>query len=110
MATGKIEVTEAQVQVVEGQSPNVTIEVVEQAVTISEAVVGLQGTSGDKHYQHDQSTPSATWSITHNLGKRPSVTVVDSGGNQWLTAVEYTTEYSLVIRFSSPFSGTAYLN
>ena len=110
MPTGRIEVSEAEVEVVEGTGPDVTIEVVEQAVVISEAVVGLQGTSGDKHYQHVQSTPSATWSITHNLGKRPSVTVVDSGGNEWITKVEYVSDNALVIRFTAPFSGNAYLN
>ena len=110
MATGRIEVAEAEIEVVEGEGPDVTIEVVEQSVVISEAVVGLQGTSGDKHYQHVQSTPSATWSITHNLGKRPSVTVVDSGGNEWITAVEHISDNALVIRFTAPFSGNAYLN
>ena len=110
MATGKITVNESEVEVVEGQNPNVTIEVTEQAVVISEAVVGLQGTSGDKHYQHVQATPSATWSITHNLGKRPAVTVVDSGGNEWITNVEHVSDNALVIRFTAPFSGNAYLN
>lgn len=110
MATGRIAVAEQEIEVVEGAGPNVTIEVVEQSVVISEAVVGLQGTSGDKHFQHVQSTPSATWSITHNLGKRPSVTVVDSGGNEWISAVEHVSDNVLVIRFTSPFSGNAYLN
>jgi hypothetical protein len=110
MATGRIEVVEQAVEVVEGDAPNVTIEVVEQAVVISEAVVGLQGTSGDKHFQHIQSTPSAEWSITHNLGKRPAVTVVDSGGSEWITNVEHLSENALVIRFSAAFSGNAYLN
>jgi hypothetical protein len=110
MPTGRIEVSEAEVEVVEGEGPDVTIEVVEQNVVISEAVVGLQGTSGDKHYQHVQATPSATWSITHNLGKRPSVTVVDSGGNEWITKVEHVSDNALVIRFTAPFSGNAYLN
>lgn len=110
MATGRIEVSEAEVEVVEGEGPDVTIEVVEQNVVISEAVVGLQGASGDKHYHHAQATPSATWSITHNLGKRPAVTVVDSGGNEWITNVEHVSDNALVIRFTAPFSGNAYLN
>ena len=35
---------------------------------------------GDKFYQHTQSTPSDTWEIEHNLGKKPSVTIVDFDG------------------------------
>ena len=110
MATGKIEVVEPEIEIVEGEGPNVTIEVVEQSVVISEQVVGLQGASGDLHYTHTQSTPSAAWTITHNLGKRPAVTVVDSGGNEWQTAVEHLSDNALVVRFTAPFSGYAYLN
>lgn len=110
MPDGTIQVTEQSVEVVEGQAPNVEIAVTEQSVTISEAVVGLQGASGDLHYTHTQSTPSATWTITHNLGKRPSVTIVDSGGNEWKTAVEHVSNNQTIVRFTAPFSGFAYLN
>ncbi len=119
MAEGKVDVVEQVVEVVEGESPNVTIEVTEQAVVVSEAVVGVQGPPGpigppgdgsDKHYEHTQSTPSAVWTISHNLGKRPAVTVIDSGGNEWQTAVEHISANECVVRFSAPFSGAAYLN
>lgn len=110
MATEKIQVTEQSVEVVEGEAPNVTIAVTEQKVTISEGVVGLPGTSGDKHYQHDQEVPAATWTIQHNLGKKPSVTVVDSGGNEWQTAVEHLSANECRVSFSAPFAGRAYLN
>lgn len=110
MATGKIQVAESDVQITEGQNPDVSITVTEQNVTISEAVVGLQGPPGDLNFTHTQSTPSAVWTINHNLGKRPSVTVVDSGGNEWQTAVEHLSDNSLVVRFTAPFSGYAYLN
>ena len=36
----------------------------------------------DKAYEYTQSTASDTWIINHNLNKYPSITVVDSGGNQ----------------------------
>lgn len=112
MAHGEINVTEQIVEVVEGEAPNVTIEVTEQEATISEGVVGLQGAagSGDKHYEHTQSTPSAVWTIIHNLGKRPAVTVIDSGGNEWQSAVEHISVNQCVVRFTYPFSGSAYLN
>lgn len=109
MAEGKVTVVEQAVEISE-DGPNVEVTVVEQAVTISEAVVGLPGASGDKHYTHEQTTPSAEWTITHNLDKRPSVTVVDSGGNEWQTAVEHISNNQCVARFSAPFAGRAYLN
>lgn len=65
---------------------------------------------GDKSFTFTQSVAAETWSITHNLGKYPSVTVVDSGGNVVIGDVEYTSVNALTCTFSAPFSGKAYLN
>jgi hypothetical protein len=61
-------------------------------------------------YAHTQSVSSATWTITHNLGYRPAVSVVDSGGNYVIGDVNYISTNSLTISFSSPFGGSAYLS
>lgn len=61
-------------------------------------------------YTHTQASAAATWTITHNLGKYPSVTIVDSGGDQVLGEVEYTSVNQLVVSFSAAFAGKAYLN
>ena len=39
--------------------------------------------SGDKHYLHTQGTAQAVWVVNHNMGKYPSVTVLDSGSEKW---------------------------
>lgn len=65
---------------------------------------------GDKTYIHKQVIASNTWEITHNLYKYPSVSVVDTGGNVVIGDVEYISLNTLVIKFTAPFSGTAYLN
>lgn len=59
---------------------------------------------------HNQSSASAQWTITHNLGKYPSVSVVDSANNEVIGEVEYVTDTQLTIKFSAPFSGKAFLN
>lgn len=64
----------------------------------------------DKNYVHTQSSVSTTWSITHNLGKKPSVTIVDSGDTTVIGDVTYNDNNSLTVTFSSAFSGKAYLN
>jgi hypothetical protein len=67
----------------------------------------------DKHYSHNQSSPSATWTITHNLGKVPSVSVIDSSGKLVYGTVELTEDNELnelTIYFNGAFSGKAYLN
>lgn len=50
------------------------------------------------------------WMIVHNLHKRPSVSVVDSGDNIVYGEVEYVSDDELTITFSAAFSGKVYLN
>lgn len=64
----------------------------------------------DKKYTHNQLVTSDLWIINHNLGKHPSVTVIDSGGSNCIGEVSYTSENSLQISFSASFQGVAYLN
>lgn len=68
------------------------------------------GESHDGTYIYHQDVASDTWTITHNLGAFPSVTVVDSGETVVVGSVQYINENSLVVTFSGAFSGTAYLN
>ena len=64
----------------------------------------------DKHYSHTQNIASAVWEITHNLGKHPSVSVVDSANSAVIGEVRYINENQLTVSFSGAFSGKAFLN
>jgi len=66
--------------------------------------------ASDKTFVHDQAVPSATWTITHNLGKFPSVSVVDTQKEIYWGNVEYINSNQLKVTFSSAFAGQAYLN
>ena len=66
--------------------------------------------AADKNYVFIQSTPSATWNITHNLSKFPSVSVVDSANTVVYGDINYINENSLTITFSAAFGGKAYMN
>jgi hypothetical protein len=70
---------------------------------------GIPGVSG-ANFVFDQMVASDTWVITHNLGRYPSVTVVDSSGEVVEGDVRYTDANSLTIYFSAAFAGMAYLN
>ena len=70
----------------------------------------VDNSGGDKSYTHTQGSASATWNITHNLGKRPSVAVQDSAGTDVVGQVSHTNSNSLTITFSGAISGKAYLN
>lgn len=61
-------------------------------------------------YIFTQIAASATWNINHNLNKRPSVTIVDSGGNVVIGDIKYIDDNNIKAIFSSAFGGNAYLN
>lgn len=65
--------------------------------------------SGIEPFSFVQVAPSATWSIPHNLGRTPSVSVIDSSGNVCLGAVQHNSVNQLTISFGAAFSGSAYL-
>lgn len=64
----------------------------------------------DKNYIHEQMSSSQVWDIEHNLNKYPSVSIIDSGGNEVLGDINYTSKNHITIKFSSAFSGSAFLN
>ena len=69
----------------------------------------------DATFTHTQSSASATWTITHNLNKFPSVTVIDSGDSVVQGEILYNSANQLTLTFyaggvASAFSGKAYLN
>ena len=66
--------------------------------------------TGDLSYTHVQSTSAATWTINHNLGKYPSISVVDSGGSWVVGSVDYTTINQCTVTFAGGFSGKAFCN
>jgi len=86
-----------------------TVKVSEPSVNV--AVTGvIASTSGDKNYVHDQSSASATWVVTHNLNKRPSVSVVDSAGTQIICEVQYDSDNQVTLTFDDSTAGKAYFN
>lgn len=66
--------------------------------------------AADKSFVFEQATASVVWAINHGLNKFCSVTVVDSSGNEVIGETRYIDKNNIEIRFSSAFSGRAYLN
>lgn len=75
-----------------------------------EDIAGSGADGPDLNYTHDQAIASAVWTITHNLGKNPSVTVVTSAGDEVEGTTHYIDSNTLEVTFSAPFGGKAYLN
>jgi hypothetical protein len=84
-------------------------------ITVTQITTGLTGPSGTggvggAGYTHNQDSPVSLWSISHNLGFRPSVSAFSMGGVTLLGTVTHLSANVLQISFSSPVAGTARLN
>ena len=75
-----------------------------------EGDTNLYFTTSRVAYVHTQGAVSTTWTITHNLGFYPNVTVQDSAGNIVEGEISYLTSASLIATFQAGFSGKAYLS
>lgn len=61
-------------------------------------------------YRFDQAIPDTVWTITHNMGTYPSVSVVDTTGEEIDAAIDYVDQNIIVITFTVAMDGSAYLN
>jgi hypothetical protein len=87
----------------------------EEVVTVTISETGPQGPSGTVSptqlgYAHTQNVASQTWNIVHGLNFTPNITVVDSGGTVVEGSYNYPDANTVVLSFSSAFSGKAYLS
>jgi hypothetical protein len=90
----------------------------DQTVSVELGTSGPQGPKGDPgevrytdlSYVHDQAVASSIWTINHGLQFVPSITVVDSSGNVVEGFYSYPNSNTVVLNFSSPFAGKAYLS
>lgn len=96
--------------VLEQSSVDLTLTAVSIDLVLPQAVVNLNHTPGTT-YVHDQGAPLTTWTIVHNLGKVPSITVFDSISRLIIGyEVAIISENELHLTFSAAISGSAYLN
>lgn len=58
----------------------------------------------------EQGVASSVWEIQHNLNKYPSVSVVDSAGNEIIAEVRYSDLDNITITMTGAFKGRALLN
>jgi len=82
---------------------------------IGEQATQLELVTSNVTYTFSQSSAANTWTITHNLGRFPSVTVVNSANTIINGSVIYNSNNQLTVTFFSEgaalaISGKAYLN
>lgn len=67
----------------------------------------------DKTFVYLQAEAADFWTIKHDMGKYPAVTIIgdfDNGRENVLGDIDYTNDTTLTIQFDEPIKGTAYLN
>jgi len=67
-------------------------------------------TTQELGYVHTQTVPSNVWTISHNLGFIPNITVVDSFERVVEGSYEYLNATTVRLTFDGSFSGKAYLS
>ena len=65
---------------------------------------------GSPTFIFDQVAASTTWNIQHNLGKFPSITVIDTANTVVTGEYTYIDNNNVTLTFSAAFAGKAYLN
>ncbi|WP_228895608.1 hypothetical protein [Acidovorax sp. Leaf73] len=83
---------------------------VERPLAIATAYVGPPGPPGGMTYTHTQAIATAVWTVAHNLGRRPSVSVTDHLGNVVHADVRYLDDDMVQITHGSALIGFAYCN
>lgn len=94
--------------VVQQDAPPVNIELSTELSEVNIEVLPLN--AGDKNYLHTQTLPSTQWNVAHNLNKYPSVTIVNSAGDEVIGGVKFIDLNNVQLKFSAAFSGEAYFN
>lgn len=116
----KIDDTPPDVEVIVKSSPDVIV-LPSTGLTGPQGPAGSPGAPGapgppgpagppETTYVFTQIIATTVWSITHNLGRYPSVTVIDTGGTEIIPDVNYVNSNQLILYFAYPTSGNAYLN
>lgn len=98
-----------QLIVLEVGGESVTEQVVTQEV-LSEGIQGPPGPPGassSASYEHSQASASDTWTVNHNLGFRPAVSLLTVGGKEMLAEVIHTSTNQFFAYFDAPTSGVA---
>lgn len=90
-------------------SPNTDI-VIGDPIFLGITTITTQTGSGSNQFVlYNQTTPLATWTITHTFGRPPSVTIFDSNGSVIITDIEHSNATTVVLTFAQPMIGKALL-
>lgn len=76
------------------------------------AIVGPPGDDGAdiETYVHTQASAASTWTVNHNLGRRPAASVRSAGGIEVIAQVLHVSDNQLQVIFAVPATGSVYVH
>lgn len=95
--------------VLEVQTSNtISLQLQSEPFTTIQGPPGPQGPSGSSvGYTHIQSVASTVWTVNHNLGFVPSVSVQSAGGVEVEASIQHTSNNQFLVYFESEYMGKA---
>lgn len=81
----------------------------EQINDINASGGGGGGGTGSVLYVHTQSAATSVWMITHSMGTKPNVLIVDNSGQQLLPEIHFPSNSQVTVTHAIPYAGVAYL-
>lgn len=75
------------------------------AVLCKQGPPGPPGTAGGMGYTHTQTVAATTWTVNHNLGRRPAISVLSPGGVEVLAEVLHASLNQVLVYFDQPYTG-----
>lgn len=62
---------------------------------------------GSSRFEHNQSVANSTWVVNHNLGSRPNVCLLSTGGLEMMAEIIHISVNQVQVFFDSPVAGLA---
>lgn len=93
--------------IIDNQAIAANIDQTAIAVDFGGGVINVSGL--DAHYSMDFDFLSVV-TVPHNLGKRPAISVLDTGGTQIEGEIEHTNLNTCIVRFGAETSGKIIAN
>lgn len=87
---------------------DITVDIVKRDINLEITVAGGAG-GGDKYFSQSFTNQSSL-TVSHNLNKKPAVTIIDSAGDQVFGNVTHLSDNQIQIAFSASFTGTVLCN
>lgn len=77
------------------------------AAAAAQATADAALPASELDYVHTQASASSTWTINHNLGRRPAITLYTTGGVQFSAEITHTSVNQAVVSLALAIAGTA---